>query len=68
MLKAKVFQSDKGTAILIPDELRTKQTEMNMNGFGNFFALWPTNDPWYPIKQTAGTFPEDFMTDREQPV
>lgn len=24
-------------------------------------------DPWATVRQVIGTFPEDFMTDREQP-
>ena len=68
MLKAKVFESDKGQAILIPKEFHTDQKELFFNDMGGVYVFWPTNDRWLPFKQTAGTFPEDFMNDREQPM
>lgn len=28
----------------------------------------PSEDPWAAVRQVIGTFPEDFLTDRNQPI
>ena len=67
MLKVKIVQSDKGQVILLPDKLKTKREELDIRASEDFFILSPTEDPWLPVKQVVGTFPEDFMNDRKQP-
>ena len=68
MLTAKVFQSGNSQAIRIPKEVHTDQKDFIIRKFGECLILYPTDDPWYPLRQTLGTFPEDFMDDREQPM
>ena len=68
MLTAKVFQSGNSQAIRIPKEVQTDQKEFTIRKFGDCYILYPTDDPWYPLRQVIGTFPDDFMDDRDQPL
>ena len=75
MLKAKVFQSDKGQAILLPDGFNLNDNEeMFINESGGIVFLWPANDscpvadPWLPLRLSIGKMPPDFMEEREQPL
>ena len=67
MKTAKVFQSGNSQAIRIPREMRTEKTEFIINRVGDAFILYPTDDPWFPLRATIGAFPDDFLEDREQP-
>ena len=67
MMKAKVFQSGNSQAIRIPKELQTDQNEFIIRKVGEGYILCPIDDPWFPLRQSIGQMPEDFMTDREQP-
>ena len=68
MLTAKVFQSGNSQAIRVPKEAQTDQKEYNITKIGNCLILSPTEDPWYPLRLTMGTFPDDFMDERDQPM
>ena len=68
MLTAKVFQSGNSQAIRIPREVQTDQKEFNIARIGNCYILSPVDDPWYPLRLTLGTFPQDSMNDRNQPL
>lgn len=68
MLKTKVFQSGNSQAIRIPKELQTDKTEFFIRRVGDSYVLFPIDDPWFPLRATMGTFPQDFMDDREQPM
>ncbi len=67
MLTTRVFQNGNSQAIRIPQELRTDQKDFFISKIGNTYIAYPVDDPWAPIRATIGTFPEDFMEDREQP-
>ena len=47
--------------------MRTDKKEFFIRKIGEGFIIYPVNDPWFPVKQVIGTFPDDFMNDREQP-
>ena len=68
MLTAKVFQSGNSQALRIPKEAHTEQKEFYIRRLGDGFVLFPVDDPWYPLRHSIGTLPEDFMADREQPA
>ena len=70
MAMAKIIQSDTDEAIIIlPKSLHTEQKELFIDKLGeDGFILFPPDDPLYPAKQVVGTFPEDFMEDRNQPM
>ena len=67
MTTTRVFQNGNSQAIRIPQEMRTEQKEYFISKIGNVYIAYPAEDPWAPVRQVIGTFPEDFMTDREQP-
>lgn len=67
MIKTRVFQSGNSQAVRIPKELRTEKVEFYIRRIGDAFVLYPVDDPWFPLRATMGTFPQDYMEDREQP-
>lgn len=67
MSTAKVFQSGNSQAIRIPKEFRTDLNEFTIRKVGEGFILFPSDDPWFPLRLSIGQIPDDFMTDREQP-
>lgn len=67
MVATKVFQNGNSQALRIPQELRTDKKEYLINKIGDIYIAYPAEDPWAPARQVIGTFPEDFMSDREQP-
>ena len=67
MLKTRVFQSGNSQAMRIPKEVRTDKEEFYIQRVGEGYVVFPTDDPWFPLRITIGTFPQDFMEDREQP-
>lgn len=67
MLTAKVFQSGNSQAIRIPKEAHTEQDEFYIHRLGDGFVLFPTDDPWFPLRHSIGMIPDSFMEEREQP-
>lgn len=63
----RVFQNGNSQALRIPQNLRTDKKEFFIRKIGDIFIAYPTDDPWSPARQVIGTFPEDFMSDRNQP-
>lgn len=68
MATAKVFQSGNSQAIRIPKEYQTDLHEFEIRRVGSGYVLFPTDDPWLPLRYSIGQMPEDFMTLREQPA
>ena len=68
MTTTRVFQNGNSQALRIPQEMRTDRKEYCINKIGDIFIAYPSDDPWAPVRQVIGTFPEDFMTDRNQPT
>ena len=67
MTTTRVFQNGNSQALRIPQEMRTDKKEYCINKIGEIFIAYPADDPWAPVRQVIGTFPPDFMSDREQP-
>lgn len=67
MHTTRVFQNGNSQALRIPQELRTEEKEFYINKIGEIFIAYPADDPWATVRQVIGTFPEDFMEEREQP-
>ena len=63
----RVFQNGNSQALRIPQNLRTDKKEFFIKKIGDTFIAYPTDDPWAPTRQVVGTFPDDFMSDRNQP-
>ena len=68
MTTTRVFQNGNSQALRIPQEMRTDVKEYFISKIGDVFIAYPTSDPWAPLRKTIGTFPSDFMDDREQPL
>ena len=68
MLTTRVFQNGNSQALRIPQEMRTEKKEYCINKIGDVFIAYPADDPWAPVRQVIGSFPVDFMADREQPA
>ena len=67
MTTTKVFQNGNSQAIRIPQEMKTDKKEFCINKIGDVYIAFPADDPWAAARQVIGTFPSDFMADREQP-
>lgn len=67
MLFTNVFEDENGQALRIPKEMETDRDKLVMKKFGDVYVAYPSNDPWACVKEVIGTFPSDFMDDREQP-
>ena len=68
MTTTRIFQNGNSQALRIPQEMRTDKKEYCISKIGEIFIAFPADDPWAPLRQVIGTFPEDFMVDREQPT
>lgn len=67
MTTTRVFQNGNSQAIRIPQEMRTEHKDYCINKIGDIFIAYPAEDPWAPVRQVIGTFPDDFLEDRKQP-
>ena len=67
MLATRIFQNGNSQALRIPQEMRTEKKEYCINKIGEIYIAYPSDDPWAPVRQVIGTFPEDFLEDRDQP-
>lgn len=67
MITTRVFQNGNSQALRIPLEMRTDKKEYCINKIGDIFIAYPADDPWAPVRQVIGTFPDGFLADREQP-
>ena len=63
----RVFQNGNSQALRIPQSLRTDKQEFFIRKIGDVFIAYPADDPWAPTRQAIGSFPDDFMADRNQP-
>ena len=68
MTTTRVFQNGNSQALRIPQELRTDKKEYCINKIGEIYIAYPTDDPWATVRQVLGTFPADFMSERNQPA
>lgn len=60
---AHVFKNEDSQDVRIPQEMSTKKND-NI-GEGN--VIYPKDSPWAQARSIVGTFPEDFMSHRNQP-
>ena len=68
MATTRVFKNGNSQAIRIPSEMQTDKKEFIIKQIGETYIAYPIEDPWFPLKQVIGTFPEEYMLDREQPA
>ena len=67
MVTTRVFQNGNSQALRIPQEMRTDKKEYYISKVGDVYIAYPVDDPWAPVREVVGSFPFDFMVDREQP-
>ena len=67
MITTRIFQNGNSQALRIPQEMRVEKKEYIINKIGETFIAFPSDDPWAPVRQVIGTFPEDFLEERDQP-
>ncbi len=64
----RVFRNGRSQALRILQEMRTDKKEFFIRKVGDMFIAYPVDDPWAPVRLLVGTFPQDFMAEREQPA
>lgn len=67
MTTTRVFQNGNSQAIRIPQEMKTDKKDYCVNKIDDIYIAFPANNPWAAARQVIGTFPDNFMEDREQP-
>ena len=60
MFTAKVFKSGNSQAIRIPKQLSTDREEFTINKIGEVYILTPSDDPWYLLRESLGSFSGDL--------
>lgn len=68
MATTRVFKNGNSQALRIPGEMQTDKKEFIIKKIGDAYIAYPTDDPWFMLKQVIGSFPEEYMLDREQPL
>lgn len=68
MAVTKVFRNGNSQALRIPSEMQTDRKELIIKQIGDMYIAYPVDDPWLPLKQVIGTFPDDYMMERDQPL
>jgi len=67
MKKAKLFMNGGSQAVRLPREFRFDGKEVMVKRVGEVVVLYPTEDPWAPLKASLNMFSADFMLERLQP-
>ena len=68
MATTKVFKNGNSQALRIPSEMQTDKKDYIIKNIGDAYIAYPADDPWFMVRQLAGTFPQEYMLDREQPL
>lgn len=67
MKTAKLFASGRSQAVRLPKECRFSGSEVYVHRLGDVVLLFPTENPWEPLRQSLSMFTDDFMAERSQP-
>lgn len=67
MTKAKVFQSENGFAIRIPNEIKITEKEFIIKKYDNCYFLIPADEPHALLRQCLGKMDKNTIFKREQP-
>ena len=68
MATTQVIEIGNNQAIRFPSEMHTDHDNLIIKKIGETYIAYPVDDPWLPLRQVIGTFPEEYMLDRDQPV
>ncbi len=64
---AELFTDGQSQAIRLPKEYQFKGSEVFIKKVGNIVVLFPSHEGWQVMLDSLSQFPDDFMTEREQP-
>jgi antitoxin VapB len=64
---AKLFKNGESQAVRLPKEFRFSGDEVFIKRIGSAVILLPKAKSWDRLIDSLAKFPDDFMTDREQP-
>jgi antitoxin VapB len=64
---AKLFKNGESQAVRLPREFRFNGDEVFIKRIGSAVVLLPKTKSWDTLIESLGKFPDDFMTDRQQP-
>lgn len=67
MKTAKLFKNGESQAVRLPREFRFQGEEVFIKRMGSAVILLPKAKSWDTLIDSLAKFPDDFMTDREQP-
>jgi len=67
MKTAKLFRNGDSQAVRLPKEFRFDGTEVLIKRVGNAVVLLPQTAGWDTLEHSLRKFPDDFMTERQQP-
>jgi antitoxin VapB len=67
MKTAKLFKNGESQAVRLPLEFRFIGNEVFIKRIGNAVILLPKVKSWDTLVESLGKFPDDFMSEREQP-
>lgn len=68
MNTAKLFTNGRSQAVRLPKGCRFKSDEVGISKVGDAVILYPLNGGWDVMRRGLGSFTDDFMVDRSQPV
>jgi len=64
---AKLFKNGESQAVRLPKEFRFEGREVFVKRAGSAVVLFPAARSWDTLLQSLDKFPDDFMSDRQQP-
>jgi antitoxin VapB len=67
MKTAKLFKNGESQAVRLPLEFRFSGDEVFIKRIGNAVILLPKAKSWETLIESLGKFPDDFMSERQQP-
>jgi len=68
METAKLFMNGRSQAVRLPKGFRFEGEEVFIKKVGNAVVLLPRQRSWETLYESLGSFSEDFMEERGQPV
>ena len=64
---AKLFWNGRSQAVRLPKEFRFPGDQVRIRQSGSAVILEPASHDWAWLDAIQGTFPEDFLAERDQP-
>jgi len=64
---AKIFMNGQSQAVRLPKDCRFEESEVLVKKIGDLVILYPAGSAFDLFENSLEKFPDDFMTDRNQP-